>query len=104
MFCSAALGVMLPLSTDGRTLLPVVTTSGCTRLSSIGYTVRWSWLTKLSICWLTGLLVEVPLIANPVNQQMLNFVSQDHLTKLSICWLTGLLVEVPLISNPVNQQ
>ena len=22
-----------------------------------------SWLTKFSICWLTGLLVEVPLIA-----------------------------------------
>ena len=23
----------------------------------------WSWLTKLSICWLTGLLVDVPLMA-----------------------------------------
>ena len=37
--------------------------SPCTTLSSIGYAVMWPWLTKSSICWFTGLLVDVPLIA-----------------------------------------
>ncbi len=41
----------------------MLTTLPWTTLSSIGYAVMPSLLTKFSICWLTGLLVEVPSIA-----------------------------------------
>ena len=41
----------------------MLTTLPCTTLSSIGYAVMPSLLTKFSISWFTGLLVEVPLIA-----------------------------------------
>src|ERR1022692_2223803 len=42
---------------------PVFTTSPCTTLSSIGYAVNPPLLTRSSICWFTGLLVVVPVIA-----------------------------------------